>query len=249
ELGGKSPALVDRDADLGVAGRRIAWGKFLNAGQTCVAPDYVLVHREVEEPLVAALGAAVRRFYGDDPARSADYARIVNDAHWERLTALLARSRAAVAHGGGTDRSSRYLAPTVLRGVEPDDPVMEEEIFGPILPVLAVDDLEEAAAFVRSRPKPLALYVFSRSSPTVDAVLEGTASGGVCVNHTMLQLAVPGLPFGGVGESGTGAYHGRYGFETFSHRRAVLTKAFRPDPPLAYPPYTRLRRFVLRRVL
>lgn len=253
ELGGKSPALVDRDADLAVAARRIAWGKFINAGQTCVAPDYVLVHRAVEDQLVDGIARAVRRFYGDDPASSPDYARIVSDRHFRRLTGLLegsgAGSRASVAVGGQADPATRYLAPTVLRDVGAGDPVMEEEVFGPILPVLAVQDMDEAAAFVRARPKPLALYVFSGSEATALKVVEGTSSGGVCVNGTVLHLAVHGLPFGGVGESGMGAYHGRHGFETFSHRRAVLTKPTRPDLPLAYPPYTRLRQWLLRRAL
>ncbi len=249
ELGGKSPALVDAGADLEVAARRIAWGKLMNAGQTCVAPDYVLVHREARDRLVGALGRAIHRFYGKDPARSPDYARIVNDRHWVRLRHLLEATGARVALGGEGDRPSRYLAPTVLTDVDPDDPVMEEEIFGPILPVLDVEDLAQAASFVASRPSPLALYVFSRSDAGVEQVLQRTSSGSVCINGTVLQLAVPGLPFGGVGESGTGAYHGRSSFETFSHRRSVLAKPVWPDPPLAYPPYTRLRSWILRRAL
>lgn len=249
ELGGKSPALVDARADLTVASRRIAWGKFLNAGQTCVAPDYVLVHRDAEQRLVGGLLDAVRSFYGDDPRKSSDYARIVNDRHLERLAGLLSQTSATVATGGEVERDARYVAPTVLTGVGPDDPVMDEEIFGPILPVVAVADIDEAAAFVRARPKPLALYVFSRSQETIDRVLARTSSGGVGVNCTVQHLAVPGLPFGGVGGSGMGAYHGRQGFETFSHRRAVLTKPNRPDPPVVYPPYTRIKEWVLKKAL
>lgn len=249
ELGGKSPVLVAADADLEVAARRIAWGKFLNAGQTCIAPDYVLVDRSAEDELVDRLEAAVRAFYGDDPRVSGDYARIINERHFDRLTGLLAASRDRVVVGGVSHRDERYLAPTVLRDVGPDDPLMEEEIFGPLLPVLPVTDMHEAAAFVRARAKPLALYVFSRSRSTIDRVLATTSSGGVGVNCTIQHAAIPGLPFGGVGESGMGAYHGRSGFETFSHRKAVLSKPTRPDPPLAYPPYTRLKRWVLRRAL
>jgi aldehyde dehydrogenase (NAD+) len=249
ELGGKSPALVDADADMEVAARRIAWGKYLNAGQTCVAPDYVLVQRDVETTFVDSVRGSLRSFYGDDPRRSDDYARIVNDRHFERLSGLLGSTRATVAAGGETDRADRYIAPTVLTGVAHDDPVMEDEIFGPILPVVAVTHMDDAVAFVRARPKPLALYVFSRSKETVDRVLAGTTSGGVGVNCTVQQVAVPALPFGGVGASGMGAYHGRQGFETFSHRRAVLAKPTRPDPPVAYPPYTKVKEWVLKKLV
>ena len=249
ELGGKSPCLIDADADLRVAARRIAWGKFINAGQTCVAPDYVLVHRSVEGELIDRLAATVRGFYGADPASGGDYASIVNERHFDRLAGLLAASRGDVVIGGTTDRPRRHIAPTVLRGVAPDDPVMEEEIFGPLLPVIAVDDMAEAVRFVNARPKPLALYLFARSQETIDRVLADTSSGGVGVNCTVQQLAVPGLPFGGVGDSGMGAYHGRHGFEAFSHRKAVLSKPTRPDPAVAYPPYTRLKRWVLGRAM
>lgn len=249
ELGGKSPAIVDAQVDLTVAARRIAWGKFLNAGQTCVAPDYVLVHRSVEDELVKALGCSLRAFYGENPRQSGDYGRIVNERHFDRLAGLLSSTTAETAVGGETDRSERYVAPTILTGVNPKDPVMEDEIFGPILPVIAVDDVEDAVRFVRGRPKPLALYVFSRSKDVVDQVLAGTSSGGAGVNCTVVQLAVPGLPFGGVGPSGMGAYHGRQGFETFSHRRAVLSKPTTPDLPVQYPPYTKAKEWVLKKML
>ena len=249
ELGGKSPAIVAADANVEVAARRIAWGKFLNAGQTCVAPDYVLVDRRVERELLEQLAAAVGRFYGRDPKASADYARIINDAHFRRLTELLdAGGYASVVCGGQHDRATRYLAPTVLAGVEPGAAVMGEEIFGPLLPVLAVDHVDEAIAFVNERDKPLALYAFGGQAAT-DRVVERTSSGGVCLNHTIVQVGVPELPFGGVGASGTGAYHGRAGFERFSHLKAVLSKPTRPDPPVLYPPYTRLKRWLLRRAV
>jgi aldehyde dehydrogenase (NAD+) len=247
ELGGKSPAIVDADADLMSAARRIAFGKFITAGQTCVAPDYVLVHRAVERKLLDALGNAIRSFYGPDPRRSPDYGRIVNDQHFRRLRGLLeAGGYAEAVVGGQMEESERYFAPTVLRGVSRHAGVMQEEIFGPILPVLAVDDVDEAIGFVNARPKPLALYVFSSSDATVRRVLNRTSSGGACVNTAVVHAAVPGLPFGGVGGSGMGAYHGRAGFETFSHRRAVLTKPPHPDPSLGYPPYTKLKQRVLR---
>jgi aldehyde dehydrogenase (NAD+) len=250
ELGGKSPTIVAADADLDVAARRIAWGKFLNAGQTCVAPDYVLVEEQVEAPFLDALVTAIRDFYGDDPARSPDYCRIVNERHWNRLYALLdCEGYEATVVGGTGDRVARYLAPTVLSGVKPDARVMQDEIFGPILPVLPVADVEEAIRFVNDHPKPLALYVFSASEATAQRVIEATSSGGVCVNHVVMQLSVPELPFGGVGESGMGAYHGRAGFDTFSHAKPVLTKGVRPDPSVMYPPYKGWKQKLIRRVL
>ena len=249
ELGGKSPAIVAADAHLEVTARRLAWAKFLNAGQTCVAPDYVLVDRTVEAPLLRALAEAVGRFYGPDPRVSRDYARIVNESHFARLTGLLdAGGYREVVVGGERDRATRYLAPTVLAGVDPGAAVMGEEVFGPILPVLAVDDVDEAVAFVNQRDKPLALYAFGGQAAT-DRVVERTSAGGVCVNHAVLQVAVPELPFGGVGESGIGAYHGQAGFERFSHLKPVLSKPVRPDPPVLYPPYSRLKRWLLRRAV
>ncbi len=236
ELGGKSPCFVLRDADLRTAARRIAWGKFFNAGQTCVAPDYLLVDRAVEQPLLDALGEAIHRFYGERPRQSPDYARIVNERHFDRLVGLLQGS-GQVVFGGEYDRDARYIAPTVLREVPEDAPVMQEEIFGPILPVLTYGELSEAIERVRRGEEPLALYVFGRSPGEVDRVLSETRSGGACVNDVVVHLSVPDLPFGGVGESGMGAYHGRASFETFSHRRSVLRKGTRLDPPLRYPPY------------
>jgi aldehyde dehydrogenase (NAD+) len=247
ELGGKSPAIVAADADVEIAARRIAWGKFLNAGQTCIAPDYALVAAPVVDRFLEHLGATIREFYGDDPSRSADYGRIVDDRHFERLSALLADGRVVI--GGDRDASSRYLAPTVLVDVVPESAVMRDEIFGPLLPVLPVDDVEAACRFVNARDRPLALYVFSESRATQQAVLDATQSGAACVNATMLHAAVPGLPFGGVGASGTGAYHGRATFETFTHRRAVLRRRSRPDPSVTYPPYSSWKERLIRRFL
>lgn len=247
ELGGKSPAIVAADADLDVAAKRIAFGKFMNAGQTCVAPDYVLVDRAVEEPLLERLAAAVRSFYGDDPRRSPDYGRIVNDAHFARLEGLLDDGRVVV--GGERDAAQRYLAPTVLRDVDPDGSLMRDEIFGPILPVVAVDGVDDAIDVVNRGDRPLALYVFSGSEAINERVLAETSSGGACVNGTMMHLAVPDLPFGGVGASGFGAYHGKAGFDTFSHEKSVLTRSTRLDTPLAYPPFTRAKEWLVRRFL
>ena len=245
ELGGKSPCIVDADADLEIAARRITWGKFLNAGQTCVAPDYLLVHESREAELLELLAKNLREFYGADPQRSPDLARIVSDAHLDRLAKLLESGQVVV--GGRVDRNDRYVAPTLLRNVSPDSPVMQEEIFGPILPVLSVPSMEAAIAFVNARPKPLALYLFTRSQAVEDAVLSRTSAGGACVNAVLWHLGNPALPFGGVGESGTGAYHGRHGFEAFSHRKGVVKRSTRADFKLAYPPYTRLKKALLRR--
>ncbi len=247
ELGGKSPAIVDGDVNLDVAARRIAFGKFLNAGQTCVAPDYVLVTREQEQPLIERIGKAIRDFYGSDPAQSPDYARIVNDAHFQRLEQLLGSGTPAV--GGDSRASERYIAPTVLRDVPVDSPVMRDEIFGPILPVLPVGDVDDAIRFVNDRDRPLALYLFSESDDVQQRVLAETTSGGACVNTTVMHVAVPELPFGGVGASGMGAYHGKASFDVFSHRKSVLRRPTRPDPKIAYPPYTRLKERIIRRFL
>ncbi|MFC8820060.1 aldehyde dehydrogenase family protein [Streptomyces rochei] len=222
ELGGKSPAFVDRDADLDTVAARLVAGKFLNAGQTCVAPDYVLTDPETAAALEPALVRAVEAQYGTDPARSTEYARIVNERHFDRLTGLLDSGRVVV--GGVSDRSRKYLAPTVLADVAPDAPVMREEIFGPILPIVTVPGLDEAIDFVNDRDKPLALYVFSESDGTRERFAAETSSGGLGHGLPLAHLTVSDLPFGGVGESGMGNYHGRYSIETFSHRKAVLKK-------------------------
>lgn len=245
ELGGKNPCIVDRSADIQVAARRIAWGKFLNAGQTCVAPDYLLVDAALEKPLIAALKTALQEFYGVDPLASSDFQRIANRRQFDRLSALLESGE--VAYGGTTNLEQISIAPTLLRQVAVDAPIMEEEIFGPILPVLPVSDLDAAVAFIKDRPKPLALYLFSQNKTVHQHVIETTSSGGICINDVVMQLVGPQLPFGGVGASGMGAYHGRAGFETFSHRKSVLVKKTRLELPLRYPPYGRFYQRWLRR--
>lgn len=237
ELGGKSPVYVDATVDIAAAARRIAWGKFMNAGQTCVAPDYVLAERSIVPRLADALRDAVRDLYGDDPAQSPDYGRIVNDRQFERLAGMLGSGTAAV--GGGHDAETRYLAPTVLTDVAPESPAMAEEIFGPILPILPVDGLDDAIRFIRAGDKPLALYVFTSSAATRRRILTETSSGAVGFGVPAAHLAVAGLPFGGVGESGAGAYHGERSLRIFSHEKAVLSKPLSPDTmQLIYPPYT-----------
>ncbi|MFD8911420.1 aldehyde dehydrogenase family protein [Streptomyces sp. NPDC059575] len=222
ELGGKSPAFVDRDTDLDVVADRLARGKFLNAGQTCVAPDYVLTAPETAPALEAALVRAVEGIYGTDPAASPEYGRIINERHFDRLSGLLDSGRVAV--GGESDRTDKYIAPTVLADVAPEAPVMREEIFGPILPIVTVPDLDAAIDFINDRDKPLALYVFTDSGTTRDRIAAETSSGGLGHGLPLAHLTVSDLPFGGVGESGMGNYHGRYSMDTFSHRKAVLSK-------------------------
>ncbi|MEN0083731.1 MAG: aldehyde dehydrogenase family protein [Leifsonia sp.] len=237
ELGGKSPVYVDGTVDVAAAARRIAWGKFMNAGQTCVAPDYVLADRAVVPRLTDALRDAVRDLYGDDPAQSPDYGRIVDDRQFERLTGMLGSGTTAI--GGDHDAATRYLAPTVLVDVPENAPAMAQEIFGPILPILPVDGLDDAIRFIRSGDKPLALYVFSSSATVRRRILTETSSGAVGFGIPAAHLAVAGLPFGGVGESGAGAYHGERSVRTFSHEKAVLSKPLSPDTmQLVYPPYT-----------
>jgi aldehyde dehydrogenase (NAD+) len=249
ELGGKSPAIVSRHANVDVAARRIAWGKFMNAGQTCIAPDYVLVERPVYDELVSALGKHITEFYGSDPQTSGDYARIVNEPHFHRLEKML--HCGTVAFGGVADADTRYIAPTVLTGITLTDPVMREEIFGPILPVIVVDSLDDAISVVNDVAaeggKPLALYTFSERDSENDQVLAEAGSGGACVNGTLLHISNPNLPFGGVGESGMGSYHGKFGFDTFSHHRALHRRTTKIDPSLIYPPYTATKKKLVRK--
>lgn len=247
ELGGKSPAIVDSSARLDVTARRIAWGKWLNAGQTCVAPDYVLVERSRELALVEELTKCIGDFYGSDPRLSDSYGRIVSDRHFDRLVAMLGDG--TVATGGHSVREERYIAPTVLTNVATDAKLMSEEIFGPLLPIIPVNDISEAIRFVRSRPHPLALYVFSENDRAIDRVVGETSSGGVTVNGTLLHLTNPNLPFGGIGESGMGAYHGMTGVRVFQHLKPVLSRGTRPDPSIAYPPYTKAKLRIIRRLL
>ncbi len=249
ELGGKSPTIVAADADIEVAAKRIAWGKCLNAGQTCIAPDYVLVERSRHDELVERLGEAIEAFYGVDASTSPDYGRIINDGHFDRLVGLLdGEAAGSTAVGGTIDRAERFIAPTVLTGTASEAAVMQEEIFGPVLPVLAVDSIEDAITFVTDRPKPLALYVFAKAKATIDAVLDRTSSGGVGINNTLLHVAPSDLPFGGVGPSGMGAYHGKAGFDAFSHAKPIYARPTWLDPDIAYPPYTDLKAKILRKI-
>jgi aldehyde dehydrogenase (NAD+) len=235
ELGGKSPCIVEPNIDLESTAKRIVWGKFLNAGQTCIAPDYLLVNREIKTRLIEQMKRVIKEFFGDDPSQSQDYTRIINERQFNHLSGLLVDCK--IITGGVTNPADLYIAPTLVEQLAPEHPLLQEEIFGPILPVVEYSELSEAIAYINARPKPLALYFFSTDKSQQKQVLESTSSGGVSLNHTMMHSTVPELPFGGVGNSGMGAYHGKAGFDTFSHAKSVLQKPFWLDPSPIFPPY------------
>jgi aldehyde dehydrogenase (NAD+) len=234
ELGGKSPCIVDCDINLQVTARRITWGKFFNAGQSCVSPDYLLVHKNIKQNLLESIAKCIREFYGDNPAESPDYARIINQNQFHRLVEFL---KGEILIGGESNLEECYIAPTIINNVAWDDAVMESEIFGPILPVIEYADIDEVITHLKSQPKPLALYLFSHNKSLQKRILRETSSGGVCINDTMKQLFVPSLPFGGVGNSGFGGYHGKASFDTFSHYKSVLNRPSFFDLNLLYAPY------------
>jgi aldehyde dehydrogenase (NAD+) len=244
ELGGKSPCIVDNDIQIDYTASRIVWGKFINAGQTCVAPDYVLVHRAIKGQLIEKMVTRLREFYGEDPSKSPDYGRIISDRHFVRLCQLLQEGEIII--GGSTNADGRYIAPTIIDKVTLEHRVMQEEIFGPILPVIDWDDLAEAISIVNKQPKPLALYFFSKNKKNQERVLRETSSGGVSINDTVSYEVSSSLPFGGVGASGMGNYHGKASFDTFSHKKSVLNKSFLLDIRVRYPPYKRKLRYVRR---
>jgi len=235
ELGGKSPCIVMPDANLDVAARRIAWGRFMNAGQTCIAPDYVLTDAQTEAQLLPLLKKHLRNMFGEDAQTSSSYGRIVNARHLDRLQGLLGSG--SIALGGRCDVNDRYLEPTVLTNIRADDPVMQEEIFGPILPIVHINDLEAALTHVRGGDKPLAAYLFTKSDEAQARFVKVISAGSLCINDVLMFSAVPELPFGGVGESGMGAYKGERGFFNFSHHKAVMKRSWWPDIPLRYAPY------------
>ena len=235
ELGGKSPCIVDTDIDIEVTARRIVWGKFVNAGQTCIAPDYLLVNQAIKQELLIAIAKYIKKFFGASPESSPDYARIIDDKQFYRLTNLLKDGEIVI--GGETNAAGRYIAPTVIDKVSLEDAVMQTEIFGAILPVIAYNNLIDAIALINKQPKPLAIYIFSKNKNLQQQVCSQTSSGGVCINDTLMQFGVSSLPFGGIGNSGIGSYHGKASFDTFSHYKSILNKFFRLDFNLRYPPY------------
>lgn len=236
ELGGKSPCIVDQTAALPFAARRIAWAKTTNAGQVCLAPDYLYVHCDQKKDLIGKIQQSITHFYGDDPRLSPDYGRIVNQKHFARLKKLM--NKGNILFGGKTNEEELYISPTIIDGITWDDPIMQEEIFGPLLPIFTYDHIDEVIATVRSKPKPLALYLFTHQQETERKIVQQLSFGGGCVNDCMVQIANNHLPFGGVGASGIGAYHGRFSFETFSHRKSIYKKTIPIDFKIEYPPYS-----------
>lgn len=236
ELGGKSPCIVHEDTKLDIAVNRIVFGKFFNAGQTCIAPDYILVHESIKRDFLQALKVRILKIYSEDAAQSADFGRIVNQAHWQRISNLIDKEKVLI--GGQIDQETRFIAPTVLQDVELNDAVMQEEIFGPVLPVLSYESINDIVQITQQLPQhPLACYVFSESQSFQESILDTIQCGGVSINHCLQHYMNPHLPFGGVGESGMGSYHGYKGFERFSHQKSVLKTATWIDPPFIYPPY------------
>lgn len=235
ELGGKSPCIVDTDIQLDYTAKRIVWGKFINAGQTCIAPDYLLVDHRIKDALVEKLVYYIQEFFGDDPQQSDSLARIINDTHFNRLTTYLEDGK--IITGGKVDAADKYIAPTLLEDVSMDAGVMQEEIFGPILPILTYGNLREAIELVNDGPKPLALYIFSKNDKKINAILDQTSAGGVTINDTLMHIANGSLPFGGVGDSGIGAYHGEHSFDLFSHKKSVLHRSFMVEEPIRYAPF------------
>lgn len=251
ELGGKSPVIVSRHTDIKATARRIIWGKFINAGQTCIAPDYVLVEEPVHAALLTALQDALRQFYGDNPENSNDYGRIVAERHIERLAQLIEPDSlpGATLYGGDYDRATRYFAPTIVDRCPIDSKLMSEEIFGPILPIIVAPDLPSAFAFVRSRPHPLACYLFSQDVTEQQQAEQFIQCGSLCINDTIVFMLNAELPFGGVGPSGMGRYHGKWGFDTFSHLKPVVTRSFKFDLDVRYPPFNSFKSKILKKLL
>lgn len=235
ELGGKSPTIVHHDANIEMAAKRIVWGKFMNAGQICVTPDFVYVHESVEQAFLDALVDNILAFYGVLPQKSPDYCRIVNDRQFDRIVGLINHDK--VVHGGQYDKASRYIAPTVMRQVTWDDDVMADEIFGPILPILTYSRLDDVVDTLQRKPKPLALYIFSESQSVQEHLLDTLSFGGGCINDTISHVASPYMPFGGVGTAGMGGYHGEYSFKAFSHEKSILKKSTKYNVNMIYPPY------------
>ncbi len=247
ELGGKSPCIIEKDASLKVSAKRIAWGKFINAGQTCIAPDYLLVHESVKEKLLGYIVEYIREFYGENPKGNPDFVRIVNAPNFARLTGLIEKEK--IYYGGEYDATERYISPTILHNVTWNDPVMEDEIFGPILPVLTYKNLDEIISEINKRPKPLSLYIFTKSKKVQEKVLKQISFGGGTINDTIMHISNERLPFGGVGASGIGSYHGKAGFDTFSHHKSIMKRPTWIDIPLKYPPYNDFNLGLVKKVL
>ena len=252
ELGGKSPCIIDETANIDLTAKRLAWGKYINAGQTCVAPDYVLVHSSVKDKLLESLVKWVKVFYQENPLENPNLPKIITQKHFERVSAFVDGSNPAngkVIFGGTTNPETRQICPTILDGATPDSPVMSEEIFGPVLPILTFNKIEEAIDFARNRPKPLALYLFTTSKKVEKQIVSTLSYGGGCINDVIVHLATSYMPFGGVGNSGMGAYHGKDSFTTFTHAKSIMNKANWLDLPVRYPPYTEKKLDLVKHIL
>ncbi len=236
ELGGKSPCIIDENTHIEYTAKRLLWGKLINAGQTCIAPDYIFVHQNIKDKMIAEFKKQIKAFFGDDPKGNSEYCKIINTRHFNRVKKLM--NSGDIIYGGETDETASYIGPTIIDNVSPEDPIMQEEIFGPLIPIVPYNTMDEVVDFINDRPKPLALYVFSNNQKNINKILKETSSGGVCVNDTLMHIANPHLPFGGVGESGMGAYHGHASFTTFTHQKSVLHKSFLFDMPIRYNPYS-----------
>jgi len=239
ELGGKNPCVVASDARLDYAAKRIAWGKLINCGQTCVSPDYLLIDRRVKDQFLELIAKEIRLFYGENPEQSPDFARVISADGVVRLEGLMKKGN--IITGGVTNPATRYVAPTIIKDVKPGDPIMQEEIFGPVLPVIDFENFDEVYSIIEQNPKPLATYIFSRNKKLIREFMMKTQSGNASINETVMQIASPYLPYGGVGNSGIGRYHGKKSFETFSNMRSVLVKSNLLDIWLRYPPYSKLK--------
>ncbi|MDO6718184.1 aldehyde dehydrogenase family protein [Psychrosphaera sp. 1_MG-2023] len=246
ELGGKSPCIVDDKTNMSVTADRIIWAKYLNAGQTCIAPDYILVTKKTRPLLIEALKKSVVKQYGEDPKRSNDFGRIVNDRHFARISGYLAAQNENVVFGGESDSKDNYISPTFVLNPDLMSDLMVEEIFGPVLPIVEVDSMQEAKDFVNQREKPLALYLFSQDNQTVEMIKQQTSSGTLCINDAVIFMVNHEMPFGGVGNSGMGCYHGKWGFDTFSHIKPVMHRSFFADMPIRYAPFTKLKSMMLK---
>lgn len=238
ELGGKSPCIVDKDVNLTISVRRILWGKYMNAGQTCVAPDYIYIHKDIKKQFLDVFQNELNAFYGIDILNNQEYGKIINERHFQRLMKLMEGNK--VLLGGKSSATQLKIEPTILEPENPASGVMNEEIFGPLLPLIEFEKKEEVVNYINSKPKPLALYVFSNNIGFQDFILENTSSGGVSINETIMHMTNPNMPFGGVGDSGIGGYHGKFSFDTFTHKKAVMKRSFLIDAPLRYPPFNKI---------
>lgn len=247
ELGGKSPCLIDQTADIKLSAKRIVFGKFLNSGQTCIAPDHIFIHKDIKEEFIEEVIGVINSFYTENQESSKDYGRVINDVHFDRLSALL--DDGDIIYGGKTNKDEKFISPTLIENIKKDSDLLHSEIFGPILPIISFENIDKLLESIRRKPKPLALYIFSNSKQIQNRIISKISSGGVCVNDTIMHIVPQGLPFGGVGNSGMGAYHGKKSFETFSHQRSVLIRKNWLDITLRYPPFNKTKQSLIKKLI